>query len=94
MDFFHGLLPKRRSRAENLRVRVSKLGEERVNVSLPAGSARWMIDLIPADVLVRIHEEGIPIDDIQQELIASEELQPRGIFKICEAERTVEVWLE
>ena len=80
--------------AKNLRVRVLKGGEERVNVYLPARSARWMMDLIPEDVLAKIHEEGIPIDRIQDELKAATVLTARQIFQIEEAGRLVEVWLE
>jgi len=80
--------------ASHLRVQVWRGGEERVNVYLPARSARWMIDLIPEDVLAKIHAEGIPIDRIQAELKAAPVLESRRIFEVEEAGRTVKVWLE
>lgn len=80
--------------AQHLRVRVHKDGEERVNVYLPARSARWLIDLIPTDVLTRIRAEGIPIESIQNELSLSRTLHPRDIFVTSEPHRSVAVWLE
>lgn len=83
-----------RQLAEHLRVRVVRDGEERANIYLPAASARWMIDLIPQDVLARIREEDIPIDAIQQDLAECGSLNPRDIFELRESGRTVQVWLE
>ena len=80
--------------ANNLRVRVSRNGEERVDVALPARSARWLMELIPSDVMDQIHAEGIPIDSIQAELAALPSLFPCRIFDLNDTERKVEVWLE
>lgn len=80
--------------AQNLRVRVSKNGEERVDVALPARSARWLMELIPSDVMSQIYAEGIPIDSIQTELAQLPELFPCRIFDLSDTERRVEVWLE
>jgi hypothetical protein len=80
--------------ASALRVRVRRNGEDRVNVELPARSARWLIELIPGDVLEKIRLEQIPIEAIQAELAASVELYTRPIFVLTEPERKVEVWLE
>ena len=52
--------------ATQLRVTVFHGEEERVNVSLPAKSARWLVSLIPEGVLETIRSEGIPLDEIQK----------------------------
>jgi len=80
--------------AQELRVRVQKKGEITVDVSLPAKSARWLIELIPYEVLEKIYAEGIPIDDMQEELASKKELFPKKIFSLQEDERSVQVWLE
>lgn len=80
--------------AKNLKVRVVRDGEERVMVSLPSRSARWLIELIPADVVARIREEEIPLDAITADLEAQPVLYPRPVFALVEAHRTVEVWLD
>ena len=80
--------------ASNLRVKVVRNLETTVDVSLPARSARWLIDVIPDDVVTRIRAEGIPIDDIQGDLAKTEVLVPRQIFTLNEDQRMVQVWLE
>jgi hypothetical protein len=80
--------------ATNLMVRVVRDGEQRVMVSLPSKSARWLIELIPADVVARIREEAIPLDAITAELSAQAVLYPRPIFTLTESHRQVDVWLE
>ncbi|MCC7053397.1 MAG: hypothetical protein IT355_09020 [Gemmatimonadaceae bacterium] len=80
--------------AKNLMVRVVRDGEERVMVSLPSRSARWLIELIPADVVARIREEQIPLDAITADLGSQAVLYPRPIFSLIEPGRQVEVWLE
>lgn len=81
-------------KAQNLRVSVTKNGERVVDVALPARSARWLIDLIPEDVLIKIRSEGIPIEAIQSDLATRDVLVPQGIFELKEAHRVVQVWLE
>ena len=80
--------------AQHLRVTVDKNRDRVVDVALPAHSARWLIDLIPDDVIAKIRAEGVPLDDIQKELSQRAELMPQKIFKLTEPERSVEVWLE
>lgn len=80
--------------AQYLRVTVKKNNAMAVDVALPAGSARWLIDLIPGDVMDKIRQEGIPIDDIQTDLAARTILNPQKIFILNEESRAVEVWLE
>lgn len=80
--------------AKNLMVRVVRDGEERVRVALPSKSARWLIELIPADVVARIREEEIPLDAITDDLSRQEVLYPRPIFALEETNRQVHVWLE
>jgi len=75
-------------------VRVMRDGEQRVMVSLPSKSARWLIELIPADVVAKIREEEIPLDAITEELNQTDVLYPRAIFSLTEAHRQVDVWLE
>jgi hypothetical protein len=80
--------------ARNLMVRVVRDGEERVRVALPSKSARWLIELIPADVVAKIREEEIPLDAITEDLNRQEVLYPRPIFSLADEHRQVSVWLE
>ncbi len=80
--------------AKNLMVRVVRDGEERVRVALPSRSARWLIELIPADVVAKIYAEDIPLDAITRDLNEQVVLYPRPIFSLTEAHRQVDVWLE
>lgn len=80
--------------ARNLMVRVVRDGEERVRVSLPSKSARWLIELIPADVVEKIREEQIPLEAITADLNQQEILYPRPIFSLADEHRQVTVWLE
>ena len=80
--------------ARHLRVTVIRDNDVKVDVALPAGSARWLIDLIPEDVILKIREEGIPIDSIQSDLAKKTTLVPGHIFSLVESERSVNVWLE
>ena len=95
--WFRGLLGFKKSDssvADHLHVRVVKGGEETVRVALPSQSARWLIELIPSDVLSKIREEKIPIDDILDDLKSRTEFKPQPIFSLNESHRSVEVWLE
>lgn len=80
--------------ADNLMVRVVRNGEERVLVALPARSARWLLELIPDDVVNKIREEEIPIDDITRDIGQTDVLYPGQIFSLSESGREVHVWLE
>lgn len=80
--------------ASQLRVRVTRDTVVTVDVTLPAHSARWLIDLIPSDVVAKIREEMIPIDSIQDTLAQSQKLFPQEIFELKEVNREVKVWLE
>ncbi len=80
--------------ARHLNVRVVRDGEERVLVSLPAKSARWLIELIPQDVVDKIYEEKIPLEQIQKDLAEMKRLIPHKIFLLEEDERSVSVWLD
>ncbi|GAB1344007.1 hypothetical protein [Gemmatimonas sp.] len=80
--------------AQHLRVRVVRDGEERVLVTLPARSARWLMELIPTDVQDKIRAEEIPLDDMMAELHEQTVHYPRQIFTLTEQHRQIEVWLE
>lgn len=80
--------------ASYLRVTVSKGEKVVVDVSLPAKSAGWLIELIPEDVLSKIRSEGIPIEEIQKDLSQMNQYFPQKIFLLSESHRTVNVWLE
>jgi hypothetical protein len=80
--------------ARNLMVRVVRDGEERVRVALPSKSARWLIELIPADVVAKIKAEAIPLEEITADLNRQEVLFPRPIFSLADEHRQVTVWLE
>jgi len=89
------IFPKTKTlEASELRVTVKRGGDLKVDVSLPAGSARWLIDLIPEDVLKKIYAENIPIHLIQDSLKNKDKLLPQSIFKVQDEEREVKVWLE
>ncbi|MCC6930503.1 MAG: hypothetical protein IT359_16065 [Gemmatimonadaceae bacterium] len=80
--------------AKNLMVRVVRDGEERVSVALPARSARWLIEVMPNDVVQKVRAEEIPIDAIMADLQQEAELYPCSIFSLSKSNRQVEVWLE
>jgi hypothetical protein len=80
--------------AKNLMVRVVRDGEERVRVALPSRSAKWLIELIPADVIAKIKAEQIPLEAITEDLNQQPVLYPRPIFSLDEEHRQVTVWLE
>ncbi|MFY7923775.1 MAG: hypothetical protein ACOVSI_15320 [Gemmatimonas sp.] len=80
--------------ARHLRVRVVRDGEERVLVTLPAGSARWLMEVIPKDVQDRIRAEAIPLDAMMEELHEQTVHYPRQIFTLTDAHRQIDVWLE
>ncbi len=91
------LLPGSNSKgpqASQLRVSVVKENQTVVDVVLPAQSARWLIDLIPEDVMKIIRLEGIPIDEIQRDLQESKDLHKMQIFHLAEKHRKILVWLE
>ena len=80
--------------AKHLMVRVVRDGEERVRVTLPARSAKWLIEIIPADVVEKIRAEDIPLDAMMRDLSAQDDFHARSIFTLSEAHRQVDVWLE
>lgn len=80
--------------AEHLHVKVIKNGVEIVYVTLPAKSAQWLIEIIPDDVMVKIRDEAIPIDDIMNDLKKRTDYFPQPIFLLDEPHRSVNVWLE
>lgn len=84
----------RKGEASQLRVTVLKEGKTMVDVALPAKSATRLISIIPEEVVARIRREGIPIDDIQEDLSGRESFSPQSIFLLSEENRTVKVWLE
>ena len=95
--WFKSLIGKPTSKegeATELRVTVSKMGKTTVDVALPAKSARWLIDVIPNDVVEKIRSEGIPIDLIQADLANSTKLISQALFTLDEPSRVVKVWLE
>lgn len=77
-----------------LRVRVTRGGETKVDLSMPARCARWLAEVIPGDVAERIRAKGVPLDEIQSGLAKSGALAPQKLFTLEEPERTVSVWLE
>ncbi len=93
-SFFNPKSDANPSEASSLRVTVEKNAVVTVDVTLPARSARWLIDLIPDDVVTKIRNEGIPLDAIQDDLAKSIELIPQRIFSFQDEERKVVVWLE
>lgn len=91
---FGGGTQKSSAEAEHLRVQVSRDHRTVVDVALPARSARWLMDVIPGDVIGKIKEEGIPIEEIQDYLSQAAVLNPCPIFTLEEPTRVVKVWLE
>jgi hypothetical protein len=93
-SFFNSAAASPGEPANHLRVRVVRDGEERVQVTLPARSARWLMEVIPADVQAKIRAEEIPLDDMMADLHQQEVHYPRHIFTLHEAHRQIDVWLE
>lgn len=94
--WFRGLIIKSSdgTTATFLRVKVSRDHSTVVDVSLPARSAGWLMELIPDDVIAKIKLEGIPIENIQSDLASMETLYPQKIFNLQDQNRIVDVWLE
>lgn len=80
--------------AKNLMVRVVRDGKQKVRVALPARSARWLLDLIPDEVVETIRAEEIPLEAIMLDLSNQKELYPRQIFSLSDPSRQVDIWLE
>ena len=80
--------------AKNLMVRVVRDGEQKVRVALPARSARWLLDLIPDEVVEKIRAEEIPLEAMMLDLSNQKELYPRQIFSLSDPSRQVDIWLE
>lgn len=80
--------------ANSLFVRVVKQGTEVVRVQLPAQSARWLINLIPEDVVEKIRAEKIPLDELLETIQTQKVLYPASLFTLHEEHREVSVWLE
>lgn len=80
--------------ANSLRVTVDREGDRKVDVALPARSARWLLEIIPKDVIEKIKAEGIPIEMMNQDLKERIHLGAQDLFLLNEPGRTVRVWLE
>lgn len=80
--------------ASYLRLTVIRKQIKTVDLRFPAASARWIVDLIPDDILEKIKASGVSIEDIQSKLAKSEKLVPQKLFSLEEPERLVTVWLE
>ncbi len=93
-SFLGQVIPESKGEATSLRVKVTRDQRTTVDVTLPARSARWLIDVIPTEVVTKIRAEGIPLDQIQADLSAAEVLVPGPICTLEEPHRIVLVWLE
>lgn len=82
------------SEAQSLKVVVHRDGQCIVDVTLPAHSARWLIDIMPDSVVEKVLKEGIPLHAIQDRLARMEKLYPLLIMDLKDENRNVRVWLE
>ncbi len=82
--------------ASHLRISISKMGKTTVDLSFPAHCARWIMEMIPDDLLVKIRRKGIPLDAIQDRLFNMPVLSPCDLFHLedIEEEKKIKVWLE
>lgn len=80
--------------ASSLRLTVVRGQTKTVDLSFPAVSARWLIDLIPNEVVEKITASGVLLENIQKKLASSQHLAPQKIFILEEPDRTIRVWLE
>jgi hypothetical protein len=80
--------------ATKLKILVLKNNETVVDLSMPAISATWIIDLMPQDVLRKISEKGIDLKSIQDSLSSEKQLLKQSIFELITPEKTIKVWLE
>lgn len=80
--------------AKSLRVRVIRGGATKVDLTFPARSARWLLEIMPSDVIERIRASGFAIDEMQRDLAEAKALQPRKLVELSEPDRQVQVWLE
>ncbi len=81
-------------KAKNLRILVIRDGDEKVNISMPAISSKWIIDLMSDDILEKIQSQGIDIQGIQHRLNQTDEIMQQELFILTTREKSIRVWLE
>lgn len=81
-------------KAKHLKILITKDEVAVVDLSMPARCARWIIELVPSELLSKIKERGIDLEIIQAKFIAQEELYPCELFELVLPEKKIKIWLE
>lgn len=76
-----------------LRVLVTEGAEHIVEIEFPAHATEQLEDLIPDEVLERIHATGIHLQSLKQRAIDSS-FEPQDLFVVERGQRKYRVWLE
>lgn len=79
--------------ARHLRVRVTEEGRHKVDLTLPAGAAGHLSDLMPGDLGEKLRDRGVDVGGIA--ISAAERGFPPGeLFAMIDGAKQVRVWLE
>ncbi|MGB0453902.1 MAG: hypothetical protein ACPGJV_09320 [Bacteriovoracaceae bacterium] len=82
-------------KAKNLKVRVTKNDEVRVNLTLPINALKVVDTLMPSHVLAIIEKKGIKLKELIEKVKVSD-YKPQDLFKFdneTEA-KSYHVWIE
>lgn len=80
--------------AQHLRIKVIRDGEVKVDLHLPAQSALWIIKLLPDDIIEKIKNSNISLENIQTQFKTKEDLIPQEILHFSSQEKKIKIWLE
>jgi len=80
--------------AKYLKIKIVRDDVTTVDLSLPAKSCRWMMELIPNEVLLKIKERGIDLALIEEKFNNQKILFPEEIMVIKTEEKIISIYLE
>lgn len=82
-------------KSEELHIQITEAGSVKVALTFKAKVAEHLTDLIPPDLLPKIEAQGLDLEKITQEIIASN-FEPQDIFclELPEHQKSVRVWLK
>jgi predicted unusual protein kinase regulating ubiquinone biosynthesis (AarF/ABC1/UbiB family) len=78
--------------ATQIYIQVMEANSEVVSLRLPMTALENLSDLMPEKVSQKIHEQGLELDKICQEVISSG-FRPQDLFKMSVNERSYRVWI-
>lgn len=84
--------------AKSLKIRLFKNGVQKVDLNFPAKTAKWIIELIPKHILIKIEEKGIDIVSVQKKINGEKKLYPQQLLDYQDEQSPeklqIKVWLE